>query len=486
MLRSATALQQPNTLGHTRQFSAFVVVMLLSPLSVLSQSRIPKSPQTQSWEVKGRALIQAGRFDDAVKFFSQIKQTNPTDARPYFYLGMALIEMGEISQATSELDEAVRLDPIKPEYALFKASAQTRLGQKELALKALQSFRDPRQVNKLPSAWIWLLADIYYRCHQPDDALRVLDLLGKRTSLDSKIDLNRGQAYLLKGELVLARQSFEKSLQKNSATNPSAHYELGKLLHQLNEIQAAKQALERAVKQAPKNPEYAYKLASVCLVLNQNEEAISYLQRVESSGTTYPEIYYALARALRKAGNSGQAETYLKKFVDANSKVKKQTDQDREAGKFIALGEKELDQGNKVEARRLFLEALKIAPKDWSAHGYLAEMYLDSGELDQAYGHLVNMEEVEPDSVVGSYLMARYWSARKDFSQARNYAEQAKAIRPANAELRSLLGEIYERLELRKEASKEYEEAVRLAPKESQYQKNLKALQESGARPDRR
>lgn len=189
--------------------------------------------------------MQAGRFDDAIKFFNQIKQVNPKDARPYFYLGMALLEIGDTSQATSELDEAVRLDPIKPEYALFKASAQTRLGQTELALKSLLSFNDARQVNKLTSAWIWLLADVYYRCHQPDDALRVLDFLGKRTALDSKIDLNRGQAYLLKGELASARRCFEKSLEKNSASNPAAHYELGKLLHQLNEIQAAKRALEK-------------------------------------------------------------------------------------------------------------------------------------------------------------------------------------------------------------------------------------------------
>jgi Flp pilus assembly protein TadD len=487
MYPSVNGLRQPRTFGrnHTRRLSVFVILMLLIPPSFLSQSRIPKSPQAQSWEVKGRALIQAGRFGDAVKFFSQIKQANPKDARPYFYLGMALMEIGDVSRATSELDEAVRLDPIKPEYALFKASAQTRLGQTELALKALQSFKDARQVNKLTSAWIWLLADVYYRCQQPDDALRVLEILGERTPLDSKIDLNRGQAYALKGELASARRCFEKSLQKNSASNPAAHYELGKLLHQLNEIQAAKQALEKAVKQAPGNPEYAYKLASVCLVLNQSTEAISYLQQVESSGPTQPKIYYALARALRKEGNPDQAETYLKKFVEANGKVKKQSDQNREAGKLIALGEKELDHGNKVEARRLFLEALKVAPKDWSANGYLAEMCLDSGELDQAYGHLVKMEEVEPDSVVGSYLMARYWSIRKDFPQARNYAEQAKAIRPANAELRNLLGEIYERLGLRKEARNEYEEAVKLAPKESQYQKNLKALQESAAPPHR-
>ena len=137
MCRFLTSLHQTN---HSK-FPAFVVLLLLFPLNVFSQSRIPKPPQTQSWEVKGQALIQAGRFDDAIKHFNQVKQANPKDARPYFYLGMALMEIGEISQATSELDEAVRLDPIKPEYALFKASAQTRLGQKELALKALLPFK---------------------------------------------------------------------------------------------------------------------------------------------------------------------------------------------------------------------------------------------------------------------------------------------------------------------------------------------------------
>jgi len=465
--------------------SVAIIMLLLSPLNVLPQNPARKSPQAPSWETKGRALIQAGRFEDAIKFFSQIKQTTPKDAMPYFYLGMALMETGDLSQAAAELDEAVRLDPMKPEYGLFKASALTRLGQKELALKELSPFNDARRINKLTSAWIWLLADIYYRCHQPDDALRVLDIMGKRSPLDSKVDLNRGQAYLLKGDLVSARRAFEKSLRNNSADNPAAHYELGKLLHQLNELQSAKQALKKAVTQSSKNPEYAYKLATVCLVLNQNAEAIRYLQRVESSGTTHPEIYYAMARAFRKVGDPAQAETYLERFVEINGKVKKQTDQNREADKFIAMGEKEIDQGNKVEARQLFLEALKISPQDWSAHGYLAEMDLDSGELDKAYRHLVSMEEVEPDSVIGSYLMARYWFTLEDFVQARNYAEQAKAIRPANAELRNLLGEIYDRLGLRQEARNEYEEAVRLAPKEPRYQKNLQDLQENSARPER-
>ena len=95
------------------------------------------------------------------------------------------------------------------------------------------------------------------------------------------------------------------------------------------------------------------------------------------------------------------------------------------------------------------------------------------------------MEEGDPDSVIGNYLMARHWFLRQDYVQARDYAERARALRPANAELRNLLGQIYTRLELRKEARSEYEQAVRFAPNEPEYQKNLKALQEAPDGPKR-
>jgi tetratricopeptide (TPR) repeat protein len=434
---------------------------------------MPRPVKAISWEAKGQALIQAGRFAEAVDHFNRIKRTHPQDARPYFYTGMALLESGKLTQAASELEEAVRLSPGKPEYLLFKGTVQSRLGNAELALRSLNVFSQSSEVSKLSPAWMWLLADVYYRCQKPDDALRVLDLLGQRTPTDSKVDLNRGQAYLLKGETDLARKSLQKSLQRNSVGNPTAYYELGKLLHQLSEIPAAKQALVSAVKQAPNNPEYAYKLATVCLALNQDAEALNYVRAVEKAGTTLPEIFYALSRACRKLGKNAEAEDYLKKFQVSSSTVRRKADQNREAGKLIALGEKQLDQNNKVEARQLFEEALRVNPQEWSAHGYVAEMLLDSEEWEKSYGHLVKMEEVEPDSVTGSYLMAKYWHRRGDLKQARDYAERAVALRPANSELRYLLGHIYAKLGLNQDALKQYEAAVNLSPTEAEYQERL-------------
>ncbi len=433
-----------------------------------------KSASVPSWEIKGQNLIKAGQFPEAVEHFNRIKTSHPKDARPYFYSGIALMEMDKLSQAASELDEAVRLGPDKPEYSLFKASVQSRLGQKELAFKSLEVFNSASRINRLSPAWTWLLADVYYRCRKPDDALRVLDLLSKRTPSDSKVDLSRGQAFLLKGDAAQARKGFEASLRKNSTNNPTAYYELGKILHQLSEIPAAKKALESAVRQAPRNPEYAYKLATVCLALNQDAEALRYLRGAEAAAPEHPEIYYALARACRKLGMTSEADSYAKKFQESNSSARRRTDQDREASKLTALGEKELDSNRRDEARSLFEQALAVDPEDWTAHGYLAEMLLDSSEgWEKAYAHLVKMEEIDPDSVVGTYLMAKYWSRRGDFRQSRDYAERAKALRPANSELRHLLGQIYARLGLRQEALNEYESAARMAPTQSEYRKDL-------------
>jgi predicted Zn-dependent protease len=112
-------------------------------------------------------------------------------------------------------------------------------------------------------------------------------------------------------------------------------------------------------------------------------------------------------------------------------------------------------------------------------------MFLDSGDLDRAYPHLTKMEEIEPDSVVGNYLMARYSFARKDFEQARTYAERVELSRPANSELRGLLGSIYQALGKKQDAMREYEIAVRLAPGRADFQDALGRIrsQEAQGKP---
>src|SRR5262245_51641845 len=90
------------------------------------------APNAQSSEAlleQGLRLFAQGRFSAAVALFNQYKQTNPQDARPYFYAGLAMTEAGRLTAAALEVGEAVRLDPQKPEYLILQASVFARLKQ---------------------------------------------------------------------------------------------------------------------------------------------------------------------------------------------------------------------------------------------------------------------------------------------------------------------------------------------------------------------
>jgi Flp pilus assembly protein TadD len=167
----------------------------------------------------------------------------------------------------------------------------------------------------------------------------------------------------------------------------------------------------------------------------------------------------------------------MKKFQETASAEREKEARTRAVDRLISEGEAQLDQRNAAAARSLFERAIQLDPDNWYPHGYLAEMFLASGELDRAYANLAKMEKIDPDSVVGNYLMAQYWVARKNYERARPYAEKAKFGRPGNSELRGLLGNIYLELGQIEKAREEFQSAVRLAPDRAEFREQLRRVE---------
>jgi tetratricopeptide (TPR) repeat protein len=428
--------------------------------------------QAEDWLAEGKKLIAERRFADAVVAFKHLKQAAPEDPRAYFFSGIALAEAGQLSAAAAELNEAVRLDPAQPEYALSQANVLVRLGQKALAVKALAVFENEGYASRLSAAGLWLLADIHYRLGKNQESLRALQLLASRTPEDSRIDFHRGQIYKIMGNLDLAQEAFAKSI-KNSADNPAAYFELGRILEQRNDMNAAKEALLEAVKQDGANPEYLHGLGAVCLALGEVDEAIGYLERAEPSGAAFPKIYYALGQAYQRKGDRNKAAKYLAKVQETNLAQRKKEVRDHGELTLITLGEKQLEQGNTAEARALFEEVLQANPDNWHAHEYLARMFLSSGDRPRAHQHLLKMEQIDSHSVEGNYLMALYCYQNEEFARAAAYAERARSVQPGYADVRNLLGNIYLKLAQPEKALEEYRAAVRLAPARSDFRANL-------------
>jgi len=452
--------------------SPFLVLILgFSGLVCFGASRTQtQPPQEESQLEEGIKQLANGNFTEALTAFSRFKQNAPQDARPYFYSGLALTDAGRLTAAALELSEAVRLDPQRPDYLIFQANIFARLKQKTHANDVLTSFQSA-DAERFEASWLQMLAEVYYRLERFDDALRMLNLLEKRNPDDPRLDLNRGQVYAVQNQLDKAQESFRKSIAKHP-DNALTHFELGKLLYQSNDLTAAKKSLLEAVRLEKNNPQYLQKLGAVCLALQEVDEAIPHLERAAALDPDSPQINYSLGQAWHRKGERQKAAEYIRKFQE----LKRREEQTGEIERTLAHGERMMDEGNPAEAAASFEQVVKLDSTNWTAHAYLAEMFIESGDWRKAWPHLAKMEELDAESVVGNYLMARQWYLRKDFNHARAYAEKVRQSRPAHAELRNLLGRIYLGLSEPEKARHEFEEAVRLAPERADYRENLQKL----------
>ena len=452
-----------------RSVTSALVLLLLGVTGSTSQSQVAKKDVL----LPGKQLLLSGRFKEAAAWFHSAKQKHISDARLYFYAGVAFTKLEDFSSAATELNEAVRLQPNRPEYRIYQANALTRLKHKNEAISILSDLDRKGLFQALPGDDLHLLAEVYYRLEMNDEALQALEALSKRQGLDSGIDLSLGQIYVSKRQYDLAAKHFQRSIQTKPQSNAQAYFELGKILHQQNQLADARKTLLVAVKQHPDRAEYLHRLGVVCLDLDLVEEALLYLKRAEPHGSDLPKIFYALSRAFRAKGDSEAAEKYADKFQTLVLAKKNSEEQELRSEQLTEQGEKEQDAGRTAKARELFEQAVRVNPQNWNAHGYLAEMLLDSDAWAEARPHLDRMESIDPDSPVGNYLMATYQYRSRNLEQARQYAERVKAVHPGNAELRNLLGNIHSSLGQTQRALEEYTAAVRLAPDRSDYRHNL-------------
>ncbi len=428
---------------------------------------------------EGIKLLDEGHLLESVKVLNSAKQSAPRDARPYFYCGMALAQAGRMRDAASELGEAVRLAPEQLDYRVFQAHVLEQLKQTSAAQDALAVFQKEQMAERLDPAWLRLLADVYYRLQITDQTLKILDLWAKRDPTDARIDLYRGQVYVVKGQPDTALASFERSLEK-STENPQAYFEMGTILYEKNQLLPAKNALLSAVREDANKPEYFSKLATIYLAMGDPDAAIESLRSVEAAGPNMPMVYFILGRAYRSKGDPARAAGYMEKFQQATSAERDRQARTLEVERPIAQAQRQLDHGNPAAARALFEKALEVDPNRWEPNAYLAEMDLDSGDLRGAYPYLQKLEQIDPDSAIGNFLIAQYWFRQKQFTRARLYAERVRLSRPDNSELRALLGDIYLGLGDKHKACQEYEEAIHLAPERADLRERLRKVTGEG------
>ena len=147
--------------------------------------------------------------------------------------------------------------------------------------------------------------------------------------------------------------------------------------------------------------------------------------------------------------------------------------------------------GRVNEAIEEFRVSVELDPDHATANSNLGFAYMESGQIDKAVKHLETAVRREPGNVLYrnnlAYARSLLGSAAATADQLDKAVEHYRTLvtsQPDNAMYRNLLGIAYGQKGLYAEAVGQFREAVRLAPEEPSYRKNLERA--SGIKnPDR-
>jgi hypothetical protein len=79
-----------------------------------------------SYNNLGILALAEKRWDLATKFFTKALEQNPRDAKTYYLLATAHLNLGDIQRARAEISQAIQFDPARPEFIVLKQELERK------------------------------------------------------------------------------------------------------------------------------------------------------------------------------------------------------------------------------------------------------------------------------------------------------------------------------------------------------------------------
>ena len=195
---------------------------------------------------------------------------------------------------------------------------------------------------------------------------------------------------------------------------PDLWHELGLLLFQTGQLEAARECLERARSLAPETPDYLSNLGAVYRQLKRPVDAADCFGRALAAGTPTAELHSNLALALK---DLGQQDAALAEY-DAALTIRA----DFANGHFNRANLL-LEMGRLVEAQTAYRRAIELEPEDSGAWCKLGVAHYDAAEMDAALGCFERALELKPDYPEPRRNRAMVWLAQGDYARGWPEAE---------------------------------------------------------------
>jgi putative PEP-CTERM system TPR-repeat lipoprotein len=366
-------------------------------------------------------------FSASVIQLKNVLQKTPDSGEARYLLGLSLLELGDVVAAQIELDKAVALGFASDGLQL--ALARTALAKGE-ADKLLQRFgttalSTPRAQAELRA----LIGTAYLARARPDDARQAFD---EALALDaSNVTAHLGAARLAaaRQDPVEALLRVEQALSAAPASVPALLLK-AELLAVLSRHDAAESAYRAAIDAAPVQVVPRLALIMHLLTAGSPEKAAAELAEMEKAAPRDSRTFYAKALVLVQQQKFPAAKEAVLQVLKAAPE---------HVPSLTLAGIASLNTGALAEAESHLRKAVFVAPQTLGAKRLLVTTHLRMGKIDVALGEVRDLLKVSQDPSTLA-LAGEAHLASGDVAGAAWHYEQAKALAPKDAAVRTRLG----------------------------------------------
>ncbi len=378
---------------------------------------IPPTPACDNTLQQAVAHHQAGRLQEAERFYRIILQSEPNQAEANHNLGILLLQTGQHTAGLLCLKAALDACPAKELFWLSYAEGLLATGQAkkarniiQAALKhgfdtpALQALRQKAKTaepNNQSNTKVPPPVNIKKTKAPPPDKINRLVALfnaGRYAELEGQARLllehfpDSGFGWKALGASLNAQgKDALPALQKATEFEPDnaeAHNNLGVAMKSLGHLDAAAASYRRALGIKPNYAEAHYNLGITLQEFGQLDGAVACYRRALEIKPDYIEALSNLALTLKDLGQLDGAVTCLRRALKIRPDY---------AWLHSNLGSALKDLGQLEGAVASFRRALEIEPNYAEAHSNLGSALKDLGQFDSAVASLRRALEIRPD-----------------------------------------------------------------------------------------
>jgi tetratricopeptide (TPR) repeat protein len=255
----------------------------------------------------GVALLDEGKFDDAIHQFQEALRLEPDNIQAHHNLGLAFDKLGQTDEAIRQYQEVIRLAPDHADTHNNLGAAFEKRGQIE---EAIRQYREALRLDPDYALAHNNLGSALEKQGQSDEAIRHYQSAIRLKPDYAEAHNNLGAALDKKGQSAEAVQHYQAAV-RLKPDYAEAHINLGAALNDQGRTDEAIYHYQAALRLKPNHAEAHNNLGIALGWKGQADEAIHQFQEAIRLKPDYADAHYNLGVAL---GNKGRMDEAVGQF----------------------------------------------------------------------------------------------------------------------------------------------------------------------------